>query len=52
MFIAFSMFECYGFIDVCEFITSPQMITITFLILITDLTNIKGNEDSLPLIFY
>ena len=52
MFIAFSMFECYGFIDVCEFITSPQMITITFLILITDLTNIKGNENSLPLIFY
>ena len=51
MFIAFTMFVCHGFIDTSEFSTIPQMIVATIIMLITDLTNTKGNESSLPLAF-
>ncbi len=50
IFFAFTMFENHGFVDTCEFSTIPQMIVITLIILITDLTNIKGNDTSLPLV--
>ena len=48
IFIGFAMFEAYGLVDTCEFSAIPQMITLTLIILITDMTNLKGER--LPLL--
>ena len=49
--IAFIMFECYAFIDTCEFNAIPLMSVITVIITIVELTNKKDNVEPLPLRF-
>lgn len=41
IFFAFTMFECYGIIDTCEFNVIPCMLTLTLMITVTETENRK-----------
>ena len=41
IFFAFTMFECYGVIDTCEFNIIPCMLTLTLMITVTETENRK-----------
>ena len=48
-YLSFILFEAYGLIDVCEFNIIPLMSFVTLIILTAEISNIKGEEKSLPL---
>lgn len=48
-YLSFIMFEAYGIIDVCEFNIIPLMSFMTLIILTAEISNIKGEENFLPL---
>ena len=48
-YLSFIMFEAYGLIDVCEFNIIPLMSFMTLLIVCVELTNLKAEDDCLPL---
>lgn len=49
MTITFMMFECYAFIDTCEFNAIPIMSTLTLLFVVVEHLNKKSNDQTLPL---
>ncbi len=49
-YVSFSLFEIYGFVDVCEFSIIPNMIFATLIIVAVEYTNEKDNAKPLPLI--
>ena len=44
VFFAFSIFESYGFIDTCEFIIVPCMLTLTIILTVTEIENAKPQK--------
>lgn len=48
-YLSFIMFEAYGLIDVCEFNVIPLMSFITLLMVCVELTNLKAEDNGLPL---